>query len=92
MSFGVQVNNAAGSLVWDSTTAIGGGVVADYQEIAAGASYSKSFPEFAGRTPIVIPIADSADAPSISVDTALGYPRITVTALPQIRLFMLGVY
>lgn len=90
MAFGVQVFDAFGSLTWDSSTAPGG-VVADSREIPSGWSGSFTYPDFAGFAAQLVNVADTRP-PSITVDTALGYPRVNVTSAAIVgRRFVLAV-
>ena len=90
MAFGIQTFNEIGLLVWDSTTALGG-VVADYQEYAASSSGVLVYPSFAGRTAFVVPVLDLVTG-TVSVDSLLGYPRVTITSAALLRRFMLVVF
>jgi hypothetical protein len=78
MTYGAQVFNAAGGLIWDSTTA-GSGVVADVLDLAPGGPYTFTYPSFAGRTVNTVSL-EYLGATLPTMDTALGYPRVTVPA------------
>lgn len=90
MAYGIQVFDASGALSWDSTTVVGG-VVADYREYLAGTSGVLLYPDFAGRTVFLIPVLDSTTA-TVTVDTGLGYPRVTIVTATFARRFMLVVF
>jgi hypothetical protein len=80
MAFGVQVLDAAGTIVFDSNTAFAG-VPADFftvSQLAAGVN--KTYPEFAGRTMRIVTLDISGSAGIYTIDYALGYPRLIVPA------------
>lgn len=95
MSFGMQLFDGSGSLVWDSTAVLGGCAI-DLQTVAAGATPSFTYPAHAGRTAAVQPVRAewwSTARPSssdfgVTVDTSLGYPRVTVASRPYNRTFL----
>lgn len=89
MTFGVAVYNSSGSLVWDTLSATGG-VIADSKNVASGFSGTYTYPGYAGRTPFLILASDTVPA-SITVDTALGYPRINISSVSVARKFVLAV-
>lgn len=89
MSYGLQAFDASGALMWDSST-VNGGVSIDYQEVASAATGTFTYPALAGRTPFITTIFD-APTGSIVVDTALGYPRVTVSAVSFLRRFIVWV-
>lgn len=77
MSQGLQVWNAAGTLVFDSDAALGGCVIEAYREGASATT--RSYPSFAGRTVLVIFGSGVASVvPTISY--AAGYPQVTFGA------------
>lgn len=78
MTFGIRTWDATGALVWDSLT-VGSGVVADVRSVDADASATFTYPAFAGHTFSVIVITGFGDV-GITVDNALGYPRVNVPA------------
>lgn len=78
MNFGIRTWDSAGNLVWDSTTA-GSGIVADVRSVDADDPATFTYPDFAGFTFSVIVITGFGDV-GITVDTALGYPRVNVPA------------
>lgn len=91
--WGLQVFNDAGSVVWDSTK-VAGGVIATIATYAAAQTGVLTFPQFAGRSAQIVPDRIwffGADA-TVVADTALGYPRVTVTASTASRRFMVVVY
>lgn len=71
-----------GNYVWDTDT-VAGGVIADIRTYDASASASLTYPTFAGRSVVVVNLLTWAEEDDIGVttDTALGYPRVTVSAL-----------
>lgn len=89
MTFGVQTFDASGGLVWDSSVAVGG-IVADSRQVASGVSTTFTYPAYAGRTPFLIGLLDTTPA-SITVDTTLGYPRVSVASAGIARRFILAV-
>jgi hypothetical protein len=91
VSYGLKVYDAAGALIWDSTAVVGG-IIADCREFASGESGVFTYPAYAGRAAFLLRDYDTIPA-SITVDTTLGYPRVTVAAeAVSWRRFMLAVY
>lgn len=83
MSYGLRVWGPDGALWFDSTTAIAGVCIGIYT-YASGANDTRTYPELAGRTLRIRTIGGSSKVafPSgLSVDYALGYPRLNVAAL-----------
>ena len=85
----MQVFNTSGSLVWDSLT-VEGGVTIPIGSYGNTANAVLTFPDFAGTTPKVtvtrLTIADVNNTNvGISVDTTLGYPRVTISNSGYIR-------
>lgn len=88
MTFGIALYDAAGSLIWDSNSALDGCAI-DLRRIAAGASPVFTYPALAGRsvvvqfvesqTPFLLPSGDPGDG-GVTTDTTLGYPRVTVAS------------
>lgn len=94
MSFGVQVFDTAGTLVWDSRT-VAGAVVADILSYSSGGSGTHTYPDFAGRSVDVIHLTWSGhggQGAGITTDTSLGYPRVTVASRTFPRNFIVIVY
>lgn len=91
MAYGVRTYASDGvTVVFDSTTAVGG-VVGDYRHYASGASgETVSYPQFAGLTPIYIDAGGSSG--HVSVSTSAGYPVITVTGPTPEMAFAMLVY
>lgn len=87
------LRNAANQVTWDSRTVLGG-VLADVRTFAAGATAVITYPAFPGRSARVIPLRvwAEAGAPGVTVDTALGYPRVSVAAGSTERRFAVEVY
>lgn len=79
MAYGIKVYSSTGATLWDSTTA-GSGIVADVILTPAGAGgpYQYTYPDFAGRTVNTVSLVVLDDVLPPTVDTTLGYPRITV--------------
>lgn len=90
MTFGVQVFDASSTLVWDSTTVVGG-IPADVRFYAAGASGATlSYPQFAGMSAFIL---DGSQATAfVSLDTSAGYPVVTVSSPSVDMVFLLMVY
>ena len=86
MPAGLQIFDASGNLRFDSTTAKGG-VFVDSAVFAPGASGLLSFPDYVGATAILVDQGRTTDDPGITVDTSLGYPRISVPARDEQRSF-----
>jgi hypothetical protein len=76
MAFGIRLRDAAGAVIWDTST-VAGGIVADVFDVAASTTMTKTYPDFAGSTCRVFCPAYLQIEPS-TVDTALGYPRVNV--------------
>ena len=93
MSQGVQVFNAAGALVWDSSN-VAGGVIADIKTYESTNTAILTYPAFAGRSASIITLLSwiAASTDGVSVDYALGYPRITVSAASTTRKFAVVVF
>jgi hypothetical protein len=90
MTFGVQIADTAGSVIWDSTTVVGG-MIADFRSYASGAAGETiSYPQWAGYTAFLI-VSGSATATTISLATSAGYPVVTVIS-GGYQTFALGVY
>ena len=86
--FGVKVYDASGTQVFDSTTAVGG-VVIDFRRFLPTDTGVFTYPEFAGYTPFFVNVWGDG---TIVLDTALGYPRVTVSASSNTgRTFLLAV-
>jgi hypothetical protein len=79
MAYGIQVYNSSGATVWDSTVAASG-IVADViiTPASGGGPYQYTYPDFAGRTVNTVSLVAFGDISPPTVDTALGYPRVTV--------------
>lgn len=69
------------TVVWDSDT-VGGGVFADVRAYSAGETATLTYPAYAGRSVEIVPILswNQSGAYGVTTDTALGYPRVTVSA------------
>lgn len=90
MSFGAQVFNSSGALIWDSST-VGAGVVADVLVVAAGASGTYEYPDFAGRSVGAVAVAYlGTEVPT--TDTALGWPRVTIPSDVSDRTILVVVF
>lgn len=59
--------------MFDSASALAG-VIAEVVTGTGGASFTKTYPEFAGRTAYIINPHQTEDT-SVAVDYALGHPR-----------------
>ena len=79
MAYGIKVYSSTGATLWDSTVAASG-IVADVIITPAGAGgpYQYTYPDFAGRTASTVFLAAMGDTDPATVDTALGYPRVTI--------------
>lgn len=89
MTYGIQTFDAAGTLLWDSSTAAAG-VVADVQNVAGGASATFTYPDFAGRSAAALVLLGFGNT-GVTADTALGYPRVTVPNYPDPRTVLVLV-
>lgn len=74
-TYGLQIFDGSGTLIFDSTTAAGG-VVVDLKKFVASDSGTFTYPLFAGRAASLVGAPSDG---SITMDTALGYPRVIVT-------------
>jgi hypothetical protein len=92
MTQGLQVFNPAGSLVWDSST-VAGGAVADVRSFLPTDTATLTYPAFAGRSVYIINlrIRTEAGVSGVAADTALGYPRVTVSTAGSGRRFAVVV-
>lgn len=77
MSYGVRIRTTAGETIFESTVAQGG-VVIDL--FIATAGEVRTYPAFAGMTVFAASSGGSAWSTDITVDYALGYPRVTMPA------------
>lgn len=78
MPAGLQVWDSAGVLSFDSNNS-GVGCVAD-QVASITSSFNKSYPQFAGRTAIVLNLNGLSAAFPASISYSSGYPVITFPA------------
>lgn len=90
MAYGVQIFNAGGSLLWDSSVA-GSGIVADVLVLPAGGPWTYTYPDFAGRTVNIVALVYLGTTLA-TVDTALGYPRVTVPNDANARTFLVVAF
>lgn len=92
-TYGLQTFDDAGGVVLD-TRYVAGGVIAHVGVYAATATATLTFPYFAGRQVMIVPDWGwfFEAAASVSVDTTLGYPRLTVIASVGIRRFFVVAY
>jgi hypothetical protein len=92
MPAGLQVRNAAGALVWDSTTVVGA-IFADIRTYFAASSDTVSFPQYAGQQAAVVPLSPGGrEGIGVSADTTLGYPRFTISPVSENRQFAMLIY
>jgi hypothetical protein len=94
VTFGFQIFDTSGSLLWDSTTAMGG-VAADYQQYSAGFSGTTlSYPQWAGFSAFILDAGGNGYGQSLtSLSTSSGYPVVTVSSgAPAAFSFILVVY
>jgi hypothetical protein len=89
MACGVQILDASGVLIWDSTTVVGG-VFIDTRSFSSTTTATLTYPALAGLTPSVTPHTPQGTA-GVTVDTSLGYPRVTVATGPRTRNFSVMV-
>lgn len=76
MSYGMQVYAADGvTLIFDSRV-VQGGVLAEVPVITSAVPTVRTYPAFAGRIVFAMDLWGVADT-QVSVDYALGYPRVT---------------
>jgi hypothetical protein len=88
VSYGLQIYNASGGLVYDSTTAPAG-VVANVLTVAASSAPTYTFPAFAGYTLRLVYTNGGAGLWGYTVDYALGYPRVVFSSAGGSREFLL---
>jgi hypothetical protein len=74
------VRNSAGTITFDSRLATEACVL-DVLTVAAGATGTYTYPLFPGRSAVTL-LAYTQVGWGVTVDTALGYPRVTVSTLP----------
>lgn len=94
MSFGVQIWDGSGNLVYDSSVAVGG-IIADVRVFPAGSAGAVlTYPVYLGRAVEIIPLTADSSSSSYGVvaDTDLGYPRVTVSSFGGDRRFAVEVY
>lgn len=89
---GFTVYNAAGAEIWNSDT-VAGGVIADVRAYAAADTATLTYPTFAGRSVLIVPLRvnSSGSIYGVTADVALGYPRVTVAAASTDRHFAVAV-
>jgi hypothetical protein len=90
LTFGIRVFDAGGAPVWDSVSAAGG-VIADVQTIPANTAMTFTYPLFAGRAFGVLSVSQPAN-PLLTMDDALGYPRVQAAAMVVARTIMVMVF
>ena len=73
---GLLVRNADGQVTFDSRQVVGGCLV-DVVQGSSGASVVRSYPAYPGRSARVLEL-DGLAPTGVTVDTDLGYPRITI--------------
>lgn len=78
--------------IWNSDN-VSGGVVATVRSYAAADTDVLTFPAFAGRTATLINLLQwpAPGDPGVTLDTALGYPRVTVAAASNMRRIALVI-
>lgn len=81
MAYGLQIWNASGTLVFDSTAAVGGVCLGFYTVPSGGGS--TSFPTITGATGVALAAWSGAPVNStlIVIDNTLGYLRFTFDTL-----------
>ena len=78
MTYGLQLFNAAGTLVFDSGQAVGGVCLGFFNVPNTGATFT--FPAYVGRTGVAI--AANSGSLDYTADNAPGYLRFTFPAQP----------
>ena len=90
--YGMQLCRDDGSVMWDSRNVVGG-VVAAVRAYERDQGGTELYPLFAGRSVQIIELTTSGLAQSgLSCDTALGYPRVSVTVVSFARQFLVVVF
>jgi hypothetical protein len=89
MTVGLRVKDEGANVVWDTSSAVGG-VVVDSREILPNGTGIFVYPDFTFRAPFLINVLDVTPA-TVTVDSSLGYPRVTVTATSVVRRFTVAV-
>lgn len=89
---GITIYNPAGTEVWNSDN-VAGGVIADVRAYTGSESATLTYPIFAGRSVLIVPLLanNSASDNGVSADVDLGYPRVTVAAASSTRRFAVVV-
>lgn len=88
MPEGIRVRDVNGVEIWNSYT-VSGGTLADVKIYAPSESATLTYPAFAGNGAYLVTIAGILPAsgiPGVVLDTALGYPRVTVSATTAVTL------
>ncbi|WP_338678908.1 hypothetical protein OPV09_17405 [Janthinobacterium sp. TB1-E2] len=93
MMAALQLFNDNGTKNWDSRT-VAGGIIADVRQYASTETAVLTYPIFAGRSVEIVPLLLWVEAGTMGVvaDTALGYPRVTVSVASTTRRFAVEVY
>lgn len=86
MPSGIQIWNELGSLVFDSFSVMGGVVVGSYN-LAFNAATTLTYPDFQSRTAYINLLSFNGYDPGITIDYALGYPRVTAVPADADRRF-----
>jgi hypothetical protein len=85
----------SGGEVWNSDT-VSGGVIATIKSYASTSTDTLTFPAFAGRSAQIVNLLTYVTAgkgsQNVTLDFALGYPRVTVATSSAARKFALVVY
>lgn len=78
------VRNSVGAIVLDSRDAVAGACV-DLVDVPAGTAPVYSYPDHVGRQALVMTV-DGYTASGATVDTALGYPRVSFVSAARGRV------
>lgn len=73
MAYGLKIWDASSSVIFDSSTQLGGWVAGVV--VGTTSSFSVSYPDFAGRAGFTVVSGPGGD---VTWDYTLGYPRVTI--------------
>ena len=94
--YGMQIRNDNDTVIWDSRNS-GGGIVAEIFYLANTDTVNKTYPDFPGRNIEHRVLSGKYSGSTITTDTNLGYPRIsigasTVNYIGTLRTIMVTIY
>lgn len=89
---GLTIYSPTGAEVWNTDT-VAGGVIADVKTYGPTETATLTYPSFPGRSVLIVQLTQRATSGAswVTTDTALGYPRVTVTTASSTRRFAVVV-